>query len=483
MKEEIRKIIQNQETYKWLVLLNVCFGEFIVAVDARIIAVSLPTIALALKTDLVTIQWTTISYFLVLIGLTLFLGKLGDMIGRKYLYTGGFALFTISSAFCGISASVGQLIFFRIVQAIGGALIASNGQAIVASTFTSGDRGKALGFSSMSFHTGSLLGPSLGGFIIDSIGWRWMFYVNLPVGIAATIMAYFILREPVTKKVERHFDIPGALLLIVTLVSFLFALNQGSNYGWSSPIIVGLLGLSAVSMGVFILVELKVTEPILYLNLFRVRAFTAANSSLLLITLAQGAVSFLLPFYLQGVLSYSATHVGLIIMWSSVATVIFAPIGGRLSDRFGSRTLCTFGSFLIFVAQFLIGTLSQSSTYVQIISYLILSGIGWGLFNSPNNNAIFSSVPKERVGVASGMLLTISNIGRSTGIALSGALFAGILFQHNIKLTKGMDYSHWSLNPIPFVTAFQQSFLVAAGLTFLAIVFSAVRGKKMASPK
>lgn len=470
-------MLQSPEIYKWLVLINVCFGSFISAVDGRIITVSMPTIALALNTDIATIQWATMVYFLVLVGLTLSLAKLGDMIGRKYLYTGGFALFTVGSALCGISTSIEQLIFFRVLQASGGAMLTANGQAILASSFTSGDRGKALGFAAMSFHVGYLLGPSLGGFIIDYLGWRWVFYINLPFGIAATLMAYFILKESVDRKVVKNFDILGGLLLIVALVSLLVALNQGAIYGWNSPLIEGLMGLFVVFTGAFVFVELKVAEPILDFNLFRVRLFAAAISSVFFITLSQGVIGLLLPFYLQGVLSYSPTRVGLIIMSSSIANVIFAPLGGWLSDRFGSRALCTIGAFLTTLSLFLISTLSEFSTYGQMTFYLIISGIGWGLFSSPNSNAILGSVPKQSLGAASGTLMTVSNAGRAMGIALGGAFFSVILGQYQIKLTKGMDYTHWSVNPAPFVTAFQRSFLITAGLTALAIILSAFRGK------
>lgn len=458
---------------KWLVLLNVCLGQFMAAIDARIISVSIPTIAVDLKADLLSIQWVMLANQLTMASLLLSFGRLGDMMGRRSIYTLGFVIFTLGSALCGLCSNIGQLIFFRIFQAIGASMITANGLAILASTFPAGERGKALGFGSMSFHVGFLTGPSLGGILLDTVGWRWTFYLTVPIGIAAAAMSRLVLKESRAASAPKGFDLPGVSLLLITLSSFLIALNQGVSYGWTSNFILTLFAISGISLILFLLVEKKAENPALDLELFRIKIFSTSEISFFLLTLSQGTLTFLMPFYLQGVLAYKPSYVGFILVANSVATVLFAPIGGGLSDKLGSRSLCMAGSILICLTQFLVCGLDEKSTVAEIVFLLFLSGLGWGFFNSPNHNAILSSIPQERVGVASGMTATVGHVGRLAGVAFGGALFTSYL--HGAKLSKNMDYSLWATNPHPFVYAFQHTYLLSALITTIAIFTSALR--------
>jgi EmrB/QacA subfamily drug resistance transporter len=371
-----------------LILLNVCVGQFIVGLDQRALLVALPTLTHTFNTSLTTIQWVLLIYDLLLIGTVITLGRLGDLFGRRRFYAAGFLVFVLSSALCGAAQSAWQIILFRGLQAIGGAMISANGRAVASVAFPASERGKAMGFASMAFHVGFLTGPTLGGVLIDTIGWRWIFYLNLPVGIWGAYLAWKLLEESREDGKETSVDFPGAILLMATYSLFLYAMNQLPHVGWRDSSVVIVLILSMFAGALFVFVELRSRMPILSFSLFRNRLFTASMLSLFFITSTQSAISFLMPFYLQNILHFSPTHMGWILIANSVVIVMVAPIAGWLSDRMGSRLLCTAGSTLIVIGQFFIGSLAVDSSIPRIIFPLLLIGLGWAIFNSPNQSAI-----------------------------------------------------------------------------------------------
>src|SRR5213594_707493 len=367
-----------------LILVNVCVGQFIVGLDQRALLVALPTLTKSFHTNLTTIQWTLLIYDLTLVGLVITLGRLGDLFGRRRIYISGFLLFLLGSALCGLSQSPAQLILFRALQAIGGSMIVANGRAIVSVSLPSEERGKALGFASMAFHIGFLTGPTLGGFLIDTIGWRWIFYINLPIGIWGAYLAWRVMEKTRGDQKELAIDFPGALLLLLTNSLLIYAMNQIPHLGWSHRIVLTTISLSGVALVLLVITELRTKTPILSFSLFRSRLFSAAMVSLFFITSSQSAIGFLMPFYLQNIVGFSPSQMGWIIIAGSVVIVMVAPIAGGLSDRLGSRLLCTFGSALIVVGQFFIASLNVGSSIPRIIFPLALSGLGWAIFNSPN---------------------------------------------------------------------------------------------------
>jgi EmrB/QacA subfamily drug resistance transporter len=461
-----------------LILLNVCVGQFIVGLDQRALLVALPTLTQTFNTSLTTIQWVLLIYDLMLIGTVITVGRLGDLFGRRRLYASGFLVFVLSSAFCGAAQSAWQIIVCRGLQAVGGAMISANGRAVASVAFPASQRGKAMGFASMAFHVGFLTGPTLGGFLIDTVGWRWIFYLNLPVGIWGAYLAWKLLEESKEDDKGLSIDFPGAFLLMLTCSLFIYTMNQLPHVGWRDPWVVRTLALSGIALVLFVFVELRSPMPILSFALFKNRLFTASMFSLFFITSTQSAISFLMPFYLQSILHFSPTHMGWIIIANSVVIVMVAPVAGWLSDRMGSRLLCTIGSGLIVVGQFLIASLGLDSSIPRIIFPLLVNGFGWAIFNSPNQSAILGSVPRDKLGTASGMNTTTARTGGAMGVALSATLFTYGLAAAGMTHAQVESPQLWGEAPEIFVHSFNHTVHIVNIFTLLSVLFSAVKGSR-----
>ncbi|MCZ6625141.1 MAG: MFS transporter [Deltaproteobacteria bacterium] len=469
----------RQQQNPRMVLFLVCLGLFMVALNNRALLVSLPTLTRVFQTNLASIQWALLAYDLTIIGLVLTLGRLGDLFGRKRIYVGGFLLFICGSVLCGLSQSLAQLIAFRVLQGIGGAMLTANGRAIVSVVFPAEERGKALGITSMAFHVGFLTGPTLGGFIIDTIGWHWIFYFNVPVGLAGAYLAWKILEETGEKRKGVRVDYLGACLLLAANIIFLYAMNRLPHLGLYHPAFLSLTLLSIVTAFLFIWTELHAETPILSLSLFRSRLFSFGNLSLFFITSTQSAIQFLMPFYLQRIMGFTPSQMGWIIITNSVVIVMIAPIAGRLSDRLGSRLLCTIGAGLIVTGQFFIASLNLDSTVLRIMFPLVFLGLGWAIFNAPNQSAILGSVPMDKIGAASGMTVTTARIGSTAGIALSAAIFAYGLTTAGLTQLQVESPEGWSSSPEIFMTTFNHTVHIINIFALLAVMFSAVmRGKR-----
>lgn len=462
---------------QWLALINVCLGQFITAVDARSVNVALPTMSAYFGTSMGVVQWVLLSYQLTVIGLVLSLGRLGDMVGRKKIYNLGFVIFMLGTTACGLATGMGEMIFFRVLEAAGAAMVLANGRAIASAVFGAGQRGRALGITSMAFHLGYIVGPSLGGFLIDTLGWRWIFFVNLPAALAGAIMAWRVLEETVTKKSHYSIDPLGMMTLMLTALSLILGLHETAQSGISSAT-GALFLLSALFLMLFVFLEQRVAEPLLDLGLFRMRLLTAGIVSQAMVSVTQTATFFLLPFYLQGILGFTPTQVGLTIIVYSVVVVLLAPVGGSLSDRLGSRLLCTAGSLCTLFSVLSMAWLGADSTQWRVMISLIGMGLGWALFASPNLSAIFGSVTPDRLGAVSGLSLTSANLANGVGVAVASLLFNHWLFYYGVTAESAASYTEWARQPASFTMAFQNSWMAVAAFAFIAVIASAVRGKR-----
>jgi EmrB/QacA subfamily drug resistance transporter len=448
-------------------MFTVSIGTFMSTLDASIVNVSLPAIMKSLHSDLSTVQWVVAVYLLVITGLLLTLGRLADLIGRKPIFIAGFAVFTVFSLSCGLSRSIYMLIASRGLQAIGAAMIMANGPAIITDAFPSQERGKALGIMGTVVSIGLTAGPALGGFLIAAAGWPLIFFINLPIGIIGIAIAQKVLRsEP--RGYEIHFDVPGALLLLISLVSVTVALSEGSEKGWSSTYVRMFFALFVVFGALFIVRQRTTVHPLLDLDLFRNRLFAAASASAFIAYAATFAIVFLMPFYLSQILGYSPERMGLTLTAVPLTNALIAPVSGALSDRIGSRALGSMGLAVATVGLVLISALGSSATQLQVVGALVVAGLGSAVFQAPNSSAIMGSVPVGMLGIAAGMVATMRNLGMVTGVAVSSALYVSL----SLRYAEHVGATQAS------VLAFRGAYLAAAAICAVGVLTSATRGPR-----
>jgi EmrB/QacA subfamily drug resistance transporter len=445
------------------------------ALDSRSVTVALPTLSVYFDSSVAVVQWIPLAYQLAVIGFVLSMARLGDMLGRKKIYGLGFLLLALGSVSCGLSTSLWQLIAFRVLAGIGGAMVLGNGRAIVSTLYAQQGRGRALGMTSMAFHLGYVTGPSLGGFLIDAVGWRWIFFINLPVAAAAAVMAWKVLPETALEKVQYSVDPTGMVTLLLMAVSLILGLQQIAKSGVTLFALAGLL-VSAIFFVWLLYLERKSPAPLLDLSLFRVRMLTAGILSNLFIVIAHSSTFFLVPFFLQGILHFTPTQVGVTIIFFSLVIVLLAPFGGWLGDRLGSRLLCTAGAALSVHSMIALACLGADAGQAGVIIPLMVLGLGWSLFQAPNLSAIFSAVEPRDVGAVSGISLTSANIANALGVAIGSLLFLRWLNYYGLSGSVVPAYTQWGDNPEVFISSFRNSWLVIAGLTAIAIATSALRG-------
>jgi len=417
------KVEAKPSSYRWYVLMTVFVGTFMAPLDSSIVNIALPTISRHFSVGITTVEWVVMAYLLTASSLLLSAGRLGDILGHKRIYILGFITFTVASVFCGLSATINQLIFFRIIQAVGATCMMATGPAILTDAFPAFERGKALGMIGISVAIGLTIGPFLGGILVTNFDWRWIFFVNIPVGIIVSVLAAFVLRAG-RKDTAKRFDFLGSITAFASLFAVLLALSKGSEWGWQSVTTLGLFASSLILAALFILVERKVKDPMLDLSLFKIRLFSAANLSALINYAALFMVLILIPFYLIDVFNETPQRAGVVLTAVPLLTGIISPISGMLSDRIGSRFLSSFGLAVTSFALFGLSQTSLDMGLLPIAMLLGLVGLGSGLFQSPNTNAIMGVVPKNRLGVASGLQAMMRNIGMVLGVAMGGAIVA-----------------------------------------------------------
>jgi len=448
---------------KWLVLIAIGMSTFMSALDTSVVNTVLPVISKAFNTDIATVEWVVIIYLLIVSGLLLSFGRLGDIRGHKSIFLTGFSIFLISSALCGWAPKIEFLIIFRGVQALGAAMLAANSPAILTTNFPSSQRGQALGLQATMTYLGLTAAPSLGGWLTDLISWRAVFYINIPVGGIALVLAWAFIPQDSQKKTYEHFDFLGAFLFLAGLVALLLGLNQGSTWGWLTPSIISLFLFAGTFLALFIFIERRSSSPLLDLSLFYKRVFSASVISAVLNYLAVFSILLLMPFYLLQGREFSPSHAGLILTVQPIVMAIIAPISGSISDRIGTRIPTVFGLVILAIGIFMMSGLGPGTPISQIAIVLAIVGLGTGTFISPNNSAIMGAAPTKQQGIAAGLLATARSTGMVLGVGVAGAIFTSILAS-----TESQS---------PVYIAFSTSLLVAAGFAALGAFFSGLRSR------
>ena len=401
---------------RWWTTLNVSIGVYMSTLDASIVNISLPTITRSFNAQLKMVAWVVTAYLIVITGCLLVMGRLTDLFGQRRVYLLGFSTFTLGSALCGLSPDIHFLIGSRIIQGLGAAALMASGPAILTTAFPEERRGQALGVIGSVVSAGFLTGPILGGFMVEHLGWRSVFFLNLPVGLVGVFLSFAFL-EKAAPLGKRILDLRGAFLLFIFITSLLLLLSRVSQ--GSTPFVWGCLSFSLICFGLLILVELRSRSPLIELHLFRQKLFTASLVTSLLSFWLAAAHSFVLPFFLQDLLHYSPSKVGMLIFPVSLTVMIMAPLAGRVSDHIGIRMPATIGLIVISVTTFSFSFIGPGVSDQAILIRQVLQGIGIALFAPANNSAIIGSLPKEKVGLASSFLALSRNLGMAVGIAFA----------------------------------------------------------------
>lgn len=411
---------------KWSVLIIVVLSTFMSTLDSSIVNVALPRMADSLGVTTASIQFVATSYLIVISGTVLIFGKLGDMFGKTTMFTLGVIVFTIGSLLCGLSHSYWFLIIARAIQAIGAAGTMANNQGIVTEVFPVEERGKALGLLGTAVALGSLVGPGLGGMIVGVLSWEYIFTINVPIGILAVIGAFCLLPKTKTKAKGRM-DLYGALLFIVTIVSLFGALSEGLNLGFGHPLILTGFFLAAVCFAVFLAVEKKRKDPMIQLDIFKNGLFSLSIFCGFISFVAMFCNNIILPFYLQDVMEFSPQKAGLIMMAYPLILMVAAPVSGHLSDKIGSEILTFIGLVFTSIGLFSMSFLNENSAVITMVSMIGIMSVGMGLFQSPNNSLIMSTVSRDKLGVAGSINALVRNMGMVCGIALATTLLYGMM--------------------------------------------------------
>ncbi len=459
--------------YRWWVVGTVCLGAFMGQLDASIATLLIPTLRRVFHDPLADVEWVAIAYLLVLVGLVVMFGRLADMFGRKEMYTLGFLVFSAGSAACGAAGRLEVLIIARIAQAVGAAMLQANSVAIITQAVERSDLGRAIGIQGAAQAIGLSVGPALGGFLISTLGWQWAFYINLPVGAVGTVMGWLVLPTSGAGQTKAEpFDWLGLAIFAPGTAIAMYIASQGQLLGWTSPRMLSLMAISPVLLILFLLWEHKARFPMVDLQLFKDRLFSASIVAGLLSYAVLFGALFLIPIFLERALRQTPESTGLTLTAVPVALAVAAPFAGYLSDRFGSRGLTAGGMLVAGGALLLLEKVPAGAT-LTLMAVLALLGLGVGAFTPPNNAAIMGAAPRNRLGVAGGILNMTRGLGTTFGVVGTGAV---LTWWQRIY---GEEWKPGDGRRVVFrVTgAFHQTVLFLLALAIVTAVISLIRGR------
>ena len=457
---------------RWIILCIVLIGPFMATLDGSIVNVALPNMASSLRVSIADIQWVVTSYLIVISSTILIFGRIADIKGKSFIYQNGFLIFSIGSLLCGIARSLGFLVFSRIVQAVGAAMIMSCNQGIITAIFPDNERGRALGLSGTTVALGTMLGPVVGGVLVSAFSWESIFLINVPIGVVAYILGAKLLpKEALHKNPIKDFDNKGAFIFSASIVVLFGSLLNTEKYGWGNAwVIIGFIA-AIIGLILFYIWQKADDNPMVDLTLFHDKLFTVSILCAFISYMTIFFVNIIHPFYLQYVLQISPQRAGVLMAAYPVMVAIVAPISGYLADRVGGQILTILG--LIITALGLVGLsrLNESSSIMSIIFRVGVLGVGNGLFQSPNNSIVMSSVAKAKLGIAGSINALVRNLGMVFGIAISlTILYNRMSFKMGyrvIDFQKGMG--------AVFIYAMSYVYIIGALICLIGVALSLMR--------
>ncbi|MCK5542227.1 MAG: MFS transporter [Desulfobacterales bacterium] len=466
--------IKQKPYNKWIVFLLVATAIFMSTLDSSIVNVALPYIMEDLHTRVYIIQWVVLAYLVTVSSLLLTFGRLSDTRGRKIIYIYGFFIFTLGSFFCSIAQTPFFLIVSRSLQGCGASMLMACSPAIIIDIFPPKERGKALGMMGTVVAAGLTAGPVAGGILLDLFSWRSIFYINIPIGLAALFAGYYILRGTNAEKGNNEpLDRKGSIFLVISICSFIVFLTHLGRWDISSFKSISFFVISFISLSIFIKTEVKSDYPLFDPKLLKIKLFLFPVISSAILFAALFIIIFLMPFYLTYPCSYSASATGFIMITPFIFLFFLSPVAGSIYDKIGSRWLCTIGISLLTISLASFVFINNSSDIISILWRLALAGAGTALFISPNNTAAMNSTPISKRGIASGAVATSRNIGVVIGIAIAGLIFSSTYS----NLTGGASFENYTQEMnIFFMTAFKKATIAGTIIAVPGIFFSYMRG-------
>jgi EmrB/QacA subfamily drug resistance transporter len=412
------------ENRKWWTLAAVAVGLFMIMLDNTVVNVALPSIQKDLGISISELEWVVNAYALTFGVLLLTGGKLADMLGRRSIFIAGLVIFTGASLWCGLAGSAASLIAARTVQGIGAALMNPATLSIITATFPPRLRGTAIGIWAGISALALAIGPLVGGLLTQDIHWSWIFFINIPVGVAGVIAARLFIDESKDTSHEQRLDLPGLLSSGIGLFALTYGLIETNDHAWGSVRVLSLFGLAVVSLATFVVLELHQRLPMLDLTLFRNPTFSGANTVMFLVGLAMFGIFFYNSLFLQRVLGYGAIKTGATFLPMTMLIIFVAPLAGRIADVVGPRWLMAGGMVLLTGSLLLFATLTETSSWWNILPGLVVGGLGMATVMAPTTATAMSAVPVDKAGVGSAVINSMRQVGGSLGIAVMGALLA-----------------------------------------------------------
>lgn len=466
----------HKPTYRWWVFAAVALGTLTSVINHGGMSVALPTIAQYFDADLSTVQWVVIAEGLTISALLLPMGRLSDIVGRKRIFLSGLVIFVVAAVFAVTSGSIIALIGAKALQGLGAAMTQGTGMAMITSVFPDEERGKGIGSHASVVGTGGVLGPIAGGFLITAFDWRWLFYINIVMGLVTLVAVLLIIRSEVFRQDNRNrsYDYAGAALSTAVLLSFLLTVSNGSRMGWlSPPIMLGALGFVAF-LAAFVWWEKRSPSPMLDLTLFRSRVFSIGIGTNFMSFLGITSSRFLMPFYLQAVLGFTPALVGLALLPNAASRIVMGPVSGWLSDRYGWRPFNIIGLLLSAAGLLILTSLTTSSSIVVVITGIFVQSVGSGLFQSPNSASIFSAADTARHGVVAAFVNLSRNSGNVTGTAVAASIVTAVMISggYEVKIDDVLDAGPGSGLLEAFLRGLKTAFLVMAVLQVIGAIAS-----------